>query len=68
MPATKRELDGKAAAFARRYTELVTALRRQGVPERVARDEARLAATLVYLVPDYVDPNAPCPTCGREEL
>jgi hypothetical protein len=65
MPKAPRTLEGKAQAFARRYTELVEALRQQGVPDQVARYEARLAATLVYLVPDYVNPKAPCPTCGR---
>ena len=68
MPKAPRvNLEGKAQAFARRYTELVEALLQQGVPKQVARDEARLAATLVYLVPEYVDPKAPCPTCGRTD-
>ncbi len=55
----------QARIFARRYTEVVEALLQQGVEEKVARDEARLAATLVFLAPQYVDQKSPCPTCGR---
>ena len=54
----------KAQQFARRYCELVEALQQQGVPERQAREEARLTATLILLMPDVV-PGELCPTCGR---
>jgi len=58
---------GAARDFARRYVELVEALQQQGVPEERARDEARMAATLVFLAPDHVEKGAPCPLCGRTE-
>lgn len=41
-------LHGNAAAWARTYTRLVEALLMEGVPEKVAREEARQAATLVF--------------------
>lgn len=59
------KLAGAARAFARRYTEVVEALQQQGVPTKIARDEARLAATLIFLAPEYLDKDEPCPTCGR---
>lgn len=60
-----RVLSGSARAFARRYTELVEALQEQGVPQRVAREEARQAATVVFLMAEYREVDEPCPMCGR---
>lgn len=40
-----------AREFAARYVELVDALKKQGLPDAVAREEARMAATLIFLVP-----------------
>lgn len=56
----------QAKMFAQRYSEVTTALRRSGVPEELAREEARIAATLVFLAPQYLDKAKPCPTCGRK--
>lgn len=50
--------------FARRYVDLTEALQREGVPEAIARDEARLAASLVFLNPP--DGHG-CPLCGRDD-
>lgn len=57
---------GAARDFARRYVELTEALQQAGVPEERARDEARMAATLVFLAPDHVGQGEPCPLCGRK--
>lgn len=57
----------RAQQFAKRYTEITEALLQEGVPVRVARQEARLAATLIYLVPEHREQEVPCPVCGREE-
>ena len=61
-----RAASSRAQQFAKRYVDLVEALQQQGVPEKRAREEARLTATLILLIPDYADPSEPCPTCGRE--
>lgn len=64
----KRQLAERAVRFAKEYVELVEALKREGVPEEIARNEARIAATswLVEEIEPYYDPAAgPCPTCGR---
>ena len=62
LPATR------AVRFAREYVELVAALKRQGVPESTAREEARIAATtwLMEEMQQHYDPAmGPCPNCGR---
>lgn len=67
MPA-KRRLSERVTAFAKEYVELVEALVRQGVPENIARAEARIAATswLMDVVEEMYDPaKGPCPLCGR---
>lgn len=67
MPA-KRRLSKRVTAFAREYVELVEALAREGVPEDVARNEARIAATswLMDVAEETYDPaKGPCPLCGR---
>ncbi len=68
MAKPKRQLSERAIQFAKEYVELVEALKREGVPEDIARNEARLAAT-TWLIEDeeaLYDPAAgPCPTCGR---
>lgn len=54
-----------AREFAARYVELVDALKKQGLPDAVAREEARMAATLIFLVPEHVAKGEPCPVCGK---
>lgn len=56
--------------FARDYVQLTDALRREGVPEDVARQEARLTATTMLMndlaeFPAYDPAEGPCPACGR---
>lgn len=68
MAQAKRKLSERVVKFAREYVELVEALIREGVPEEMARNEARIAATSWLIETDEpcYDPAAgPCPTCGR---
>lgn len=53
-----------ARSFARRYVELTDALVHEGVPEDVARNEARMAAITLLLELDGVGGDL-CPMCGR---
>lgn len=67
----KKGLPIRVTKFAREYVQLVEALKREGVPEDVAREEARIAATTWLFddlgeAPATYDPAlGPCPTCGR---
>lgn len=50
--ARAKELAEHATAWAKAYTTLVEALMREGVPEDVARDEARQSVALAMFMPD----------------
>lgn len=55
-------LGKRVKVFAQKYVALTDALMREGVPEEVAREEARLAA-LSWM---YNEPTGPvCPLCGN---
>jgi len=57
----------RVVQFAREYVQLVEALKREGVPEDVARVEARMAATMWLMdeQSEYDPAFGPCPTCKR---
>lgn len=64
----------QAREFARLYVQITEALQSEGVPEALAREEARSAATSWLITvstesneaPATYDPaQGPCPTCGR---
>jgi hypothetical protein len=68
--ASLQTLAANAKAWARAYVNLTEALINSGVPEEVARAEARNAANFAALFPgdrDCVDTGSgePCPMCGR---
>jgi len=52
--------------FAKQYVALVEALLGQGVPEKIARAEARMTA-LILLFQEEADAVGVCPLCGRGE-
>jgi len=58
------ELGVRAQEFAKHYVALVDALRREGVPEMVAREEARMSALYLLFDPTE-DEGDVCPLCGR---
>lgn len=69
--AAKSEAE-RAKAFARFYVALVEALLREGCPEDIAREEARMTAFSQLQTDDdedlaltYDPALGPCPTCGR---
>lgn len=48
------------------YTQLTESLRAQGVPEYIARDEARMMALEVtFLQEEQNLPDPDCPICGQ---
>jgi hypothetical protein len=56
------DLGAQATEFAKRYVPLVEALRREGVPEDKAREEARITAlTLMF----EQEEGEECPLCGQ---
>jgi hypothetical protein len=57
------ELGAQALAFAKHYVALVDALMKEGVPEPVARDEARMTALMMLFGPE--EESERCPLCGR---
>lgn len=68
--APRRKLIGRVVRFAKEYVQIVEALMREGVPETVAREEARIAATSwLFGETDESQPydpaKGPCPTCGK---
>ena len=72
MAKSKRQLDKRVVQVAREYVQLVEALMQEGVPQAVAREEARIAATSWLFdelspqgEPTYDPARGPCPTCGR---
>lgn len=70
MPRSRRRLSPRVVRFATEYVQLVEALQAQGVPEEIARNEARVAATSWLMeygeeLPVYDPVKGPCPTCGR---
>lgn len=58
-------LASNAKAWAKAYTAAVEALRSEGVPEDVARREARAAANMAAFMDD-VPPVDECPKCGEK--
>ncbi len=70
MTPRSSELGLRAHAFAKQYVVLVDALRKEGVPESVARDEARTTALVLLF---DAEENAKetttghCALCGRGE-
>lgn len=69
MAKRKSKTSARAARFAREYVDMTEALMQQGVPEDVARGEARIAATTMLMedesAPAYDPADGPCPTCRR---
>lgn len=67
----KKALEERVVKFAKEYVQLAEALQREGVPEDVAREEARIAATSLLMEQQAHEREAydpalgPCPTCGR---
>lgn len=60
------ELGRRAHEFAKCYVALTEALMQEGVPEDVARSEARSAAGIVFAAQaDLQAGGEPCPMCGR---
>lgn len=56
-----------ATTFAKSYVKFVEALMREGVPEKVAREEARIAALgwLAEILEEEKETTlSPCPLCG----
>ncbi len=56
--------------FARDYVRLTESLQAEGVPEEIARAEARYAAQLLLMndlapTSQYDPGSGPCPACGR---
>jgi hypothetical protein len=49
--------------FAKYYVRLVEDLQAEGVPENVARDEARMTA--VYMLYEPAEEGDTCPLCGK---
>lgn len=59
-----KNLAVNAQAFAKQYVALVEALQREGVPELIAREEARCTALLILFEPQE---GGACPLCGHAE-
>lgn len=57
-------LGARAIEFAKQYVVLVEALQGQGVPEKVAREEARI--TTLILLFEEENEEGQCPVCGHE--
>jgi hypothetical protein len=57
-------LGQNAKAFAACYVALTDALRAEGVPEDVARREARATAAMMAVLPEHRE-GEPCPLCGQ---
>lgn len=58
----------RAREFAKTYVALVEALQQQGVPQEVARSEARASALIqdAAVASLHYDPaKGPCPLCGN---
>ena len=64
MGSSTRRGHVDAKVFAKRYTELVEALMTEGVPEMIAREEARMAA-MALLLEYATEDGERCPMCGR---
>jgi hypothetical protein len=58
-------LASNAKAWAKAYCATVEALQAEGVPEDVARGEARAAANMAAFMDD-VPPVSECPSCGEK--
>ncbi len=58
-----QELGAKAREFARRYVALTKELKKEGVPEGVAREDAR--RTALDMMFEIEHEGDPCPLCGR---
>jgi len=61
---SESSLGERAEEFAKQYVLLVEALVKEGVPEHVARNEARIAA-LTMVWQDEGAEGDECPLCGR---
>lgn len=57
-------LGEEALQFAKQYVALVDALRSQGVPEKVARHEARVTALIMMFEQEDTEAET-CPLCGH---
>jgi hypothetical protein len=63
MPRARAGLPEQVVLFARTYAQMTEALMSEGVPELVAREEARMAAVTVAYAP--APEGEACPLCGR---
>ena len=59
------QLGRNSLAYAKCYVKLVEALLHEGVPERIARQEAGRAASLAAVVTETHRPG--CPFCDEDE-
>jgi hypothetical protein len=64
VKARARGLPDQVVMFARTYAQMTEALQAEGVPEPIAREEARMAAVTVAYCPEPAE-GPPCPLCGR---